>query len=189
MSEGLKLSNRCPTVDQLGIRVNEGLGNTGYQNYYCNGQVLDSYRLESAFLAYNNIVFDNSGFRNDYGSGQVLESYRLDLYLPAINQSRMDFSKSMSQLLGSLGDLNLNVMEGFNIVAACSDNWRQAMRANQTGRGDRISKLEKNLAVMRSSLRKTQDEYAKMCSNQHKVSFMIDQHERTVSNLNLDVHG
>ena len=83
MSEGLKLSNRCPTVDQLGIRVNEGLGNTGYQNYYCNGQVLDSYRLESAFLAYNNIVFDNSGFRNDYGSGQVLESYRLDLYLKA----------------------------------------------------------------------------------------------------------
>ena len=34
----------------------------------------------------------------------------------------IDFSKSMTQLLGSLGNLNENPREGFGIVAACSDN-------------------------------------------------------------------
>ena len=33
----------------------------------------------------------------------------------------------MTQLTESHGDLNLNLMGGFNIVAACSDNWRQSL--------------------------------------------------------------
>ena len=60
------------------------------------------------------------------------------------------------------------------------------MRANLTGRDNRLSKLEENLAVMRSSLRKTQDECARLSSAQRRVSSMIDQHKKSVSNLNLN---
>ena len=41
------------------------------------------------------------------------------------DQSRIDLSKPMTQLLESLGDLNQTIRSGFSIVAACSDNWRQ----------------------------------------------------------------
>ena len=85
--EGLQ---RSTAADQSGIGFSDGLSNTAPQNYYC--------------------------------SGQVLESYILDSDLPASNQSRIDFSKPMSQLQGSLGNLNENVNDGFNVVAACSDN-------------------------------------------------------------------
>ena len=34
-----------PIVHQIGTEFNDGLGNTGYQSGYRNGQVLDSYRL------------------------------------------------------------------------------------------------------------------------------------------------
>ena len=51
----------------------------------------------------------------------------------------IDFSNHMTQLLGPL--VNLNLMGGFNVVAACSDNWRQSMRANLTSHDDRLSKL------------------------------------------------
>ena len=82
--------------------------------------------------------------------------------LPASNERGINFSKSMSQLLGSLGNLNEKVMDGFSIVAAYSDNWRQSMRANLTGWDNRLSRLEESLGVMRSSLRKTQDECTRL---------------------------
>ena len=41
--------------------------------------------------------------------------------------STIDFSKSLTQLLSSMGNLNENPREGFGIVAACSDNWRHTM--------------------------------------------------------------
>ena len=41
--------------------------------------------------------------------------------------SNIDFSKSTTQLLGSLGNLNENLREGFGVVAACTDKWRQTM--------------------------------------------------------------
>ena len=57
-----------------------------------------------------------------------------------VEPGTIDFSKPMTQLLGSLGDLNLNLREGFNIIAPCSDNWRQSMRSYLTNHDDRLSK-------------------------------------------------
>ena len=46
----------------------------------------------------------------------------------------------LTQLLGSLGDLNQNLMGGFHSLAACSDNWNQSMSNYLTGHDDRLSK-------------------------------------------------
>ena len=62
-------------------------------------------------------------------------------YRPRIDPSNLYFSKSMAQLLGTLGDLNENLREGFCVVAACSDNWRLTIDSRLTSHKDRLSKL------------------------------------------------
>ena len=147
--------NYNPTSDQIGTRFNDGLGNTGYQNGYHNGQVLDSYRLESD--------------------------------LPAFDQSRIDFSKFLTQLLESLGDSNQNIRSGFSIVAACSDNWRQAMRAHLSDHDDRLSKLEQTLLARKSCVEKTQAASSELGIKQSRISSVVNQQENSVGNLNQEV--
>ena len=42
-----------------------------------------------------------------------------------VESSPKDFSKSLTQMLNSMGNLNGNPREGFAVVSACTDNWRQ----------------------------------------------------------------
>ena len=99
-------------------------------------------------------------------------------------QDRVDFSKPMTQLLESLGDLNQNLMGGFNVVAAFSDNWRQSTRIHLSGHDDMLSKLEQTLSTLRSSLRKAQAVSSEIGMKQSRMSSMVDHHENLVSNLN-----
>ena len=41
--------------------------------------------------------------------------------------SGIDFSKPMTQLFESLGNLKLYIKQGINVVSACSDNWNTTM--------------------------------------------------------------
>ena len=70
--------------------------------------------------------------------------------------SNIDFSKSMTQLLGSLGNLNENLREGFGTVAACFDNWRHTMGSRHTSHKDRLLKLEHNLSARNTAIKNTQ---------------------------------
>ena len=54
-------SDEYPINHQIGTGFNDGLGNTGFQNIYPSGQVLDSYIFESDLPAYNNIGLSNPG--------------------------------------------------------------------------------------------------------------------------------
>ena len=117
--------------------------------YHCNAQVFDSYRFGSDLIALNNIRSGNSSVNNhsvstqigtepnnglgitgycpSYHMTQESDAYRDELDPSVQTKDRIDFSKPMTQLLESVGDLNRNLVSGLNIVAACSDNWRQSM--------------------------------------------------------------
>ena len=58
----------------------------------------------------------------------------------------LDFSKSMLQLLESLGDLNENLREGFGIVAV----------ALKIGHEDMLLRLEHNILAMNTAIQNTQ---------------------------------
>ena len=49
--------NYNPILDQIGTKHTDGLDNTSFQNNYCSGQVLESYRLDSDFPAGNQSRF------------------------------------------------------------------------------------------------------------------------------------
>ena len=90
----------------------------------------------------------------------------------------------MTQLLESVGDLNLNLRSGFNIVAACSDNWRQSMRTQLTTHDNRLSKLENTLSTLKSSIRTAQATSSEIAVEQRRISTMVYQNEDTIRNLN-----
>ena len=75
---------------------------------------------------------------------------------PRAEPSYIDFSKSMMQLLGLLGNLNEKIREGFGIVATYSDNWRHTMGSGHTSHEDRLLKLEHNLSAMNTAIQNTQ---------------------------------
>ena len=57
--------NFNPTFDQIGTEPIDGLGDTGFQNIYCSGQVLDSYRFESDLSAFGNVGLYNPRSRDN----------------------------------------------------------------------------------------------------------------------------
>ena len=90
--------------------------------------------------------------------------------LSAQTEDGIDLAKPMTQLLESLGDLNQNLMSGFNVVTACSDNWRQSMRTQLTTHDDRLSKLENTLSTLKSSMQIVQATNSKIGVEQKSAS-------------------
>ena len=95
----------------------------------------------------------------------------------------------ISQLLGSLGDLNQNIREGFNIIAACSDNWNIAMGAHLTNQEDRLTKLEYEFAAMNSFILMNQSLNSEIQEEYQRVSSVIRKHEDIIPKLNLEVQA
>ena len=85
---------------------------------------------------------------------------RLMMFQPSTRSgaepSSIDFSKSLTQLLTSIGNLNENPREGFGIVAACSDNWRHTMGSQHTSHEERLLKLKHSLSAMNTAIQNTQ---------------------------------
>ena len=61
-----------------------------------------------------------------------------------------DFSKSLTQLLNSMGNLNENPREGFAVVSAFTDNWRQTMGSQYTSQEESLLKFTMNTAIQKS---------------------------------------
>ena len=104
-----------------------------------------------------------------------------------VEPGSIDLSESMTQLLGSLRDLNLTLKEGFNIIAACSDNWRHFMRTHLTNHDERLSKLAQTLSTMKSSVSTTQSSNSGIQAEQKRINPVIDQQENTISRLSKEV--
>ena len=90
----------------------------------------------------------------------------------------------MTQLLESVGDLNLNLVSGFNIVPACSDNWRQSMRTQLSTHDNILSKLENTLSILNTSIQTVQTTNSEIAVERRRISSMVLQHEDIVRNLN-----
>ena len=57
--------------------------------------------------------------------------------------SSIDFSQSLTQILSFLGhNLNVNPKEGFAIVSACTDIWKETMMSRHSNQEERIISLE-----------------------------------------------
>ena len=197
--------NHNPAFNQIGTEPNYRLGITGYQTNYCNAPVFDSYRVGSDLVAYKNIGLANpsvnynptsnqigtepndglgiTGYQSNYPNDQVPDSYRVGSDLCAQTKDGIDFSKPMTQLLESFGDLNLILMSGFNVVPACSNNWRQLMWTQLTAHDDRLSKLENTLSI---SMRTVQSVNSEIGVEQKRVPSVVHQHESLVRDLNQD---
>ena len=125
--------NFCPMISQPDTRSRAEPSNIDYQPMYCSDKVLNPYRV--------GLDLNTQGDQGEYNS------------CPMISQSgdrsreqssNIDFSKSLTQLLSSMGNLNENPREGFGIDAACSDNWRHTMGSQHTSHEDMLLKLEHN---------------------------------------------
>ena len=101
--------------------------------------------------------------------------------------SNIDFSKSLTQLLSSLGNLNENPRDGFGIVAACSDNWRHTMGSRHTSHEDRLLKLEHNLSAMKTAIQNTQSLNLGVQVGHRRIEAMIAQHESIIARLSHEV--
>ena len=112
---------------------------------YCSDKVFNSYRVGLDFTAQRNL-----------GESDSLPSIPQPNARPRVEPNNLDFFKSMAQLLGSLGDLNENIREGFGVVAACSENWRLTMDFCLTSHEDRLSKLEHKLSAMNTTIQTNQ---------------------------------
>ena len=118
-----------PVISQLAPVSRAGYSNTDYQPMYCSDKVLNPYRVGLDLTTQE----DQGEFNSHLVISQSCARSRTET-------SNIDFSKSMKQLLGSLGDLNENLREGFGILADCSDNWRHTMGSRLTSHEDRLLK-------------------------------------------------
>ena len=168
--------NPYPIILQLGTGSRAGSSNADYQSMYCSDKVLNSYRVGLDLTAQRNIGKSNTHL----STLQPNDGLRIE-------PRNIDFSKSMTQLLGSLGDLNQNIKEGFSVVAACSNNWRLALASRLTNHEDRLSKLEYELSAMNSSILTTQSLNSEIRMGYRRFNFLLEQHENIIPTLNLEV--
>ena len=122
--------NSHPIILQLGTGSEAEPSNTDNQYMYCSDKVLNSYRVGLDLTT-----------QEDLGESSSRPLFPQSSARFRIEPSNIDFSKLMAQLLGSVGDLNENLREGFGTVASCSDNWRITMGSCLTSHEDRLSKL------------------------------------------------
>ena len=121
--------NSRPIIFQPGTGFRAGPSKNDYQPMYCSYKVLNPYRVGLDLTTQE----DQGEFNSHLVISQSCARSRTET-------SNIDFSKSMKQLLGSLGDLNENLREGFGILADCSDNWRHTMGSRLTSHEDRLLK-------------------------------------------------
>ena len=86
----------------------------------------------------------------------------------------------MTQLLGSPGDLNENLMEGFGVVDPCSENWRLTMGSRLTSHKDRLSKLEHKLSAMNTTIQTTQSLSLGAQAEYRRINPIVTQHESII---------
>ena len=76
---------------------------------------------------------------------------------PRFESNSIDFSQSLTQILSSLGNnLNENPKEGFAIVSAWTDTWKETMISRYNNQEERVLSLEHSLLVMNNTIQGSQ---------------------------------
>ena len=72
-----------------------------------------------------------------------------------------DFSKSLTSILASLGNLKNDPRPGFQVISTCTDTWREETNSKYTRLDSKVQEIERSLCVLNKSIAekdKTQDE-------------------------------
>ena len=100
----------------------------------------------------------------------------------------IDVYQSLTQILSSLGhNLNENPREGFSIVSACTDTWKDTMISRHNNQKERILSLEHSLLVMNNTIQGSQTLFLGLQAEYRRMDEIITQHETIISRLRLEV--
>ena len=116
---------------------------------YCSDKVLNPYRV--------GLDLDTQEDLGEFSSCPIIS---LSGARSRPEPSSLDFSKSMTQLLGYLGNLNEN-----------------PMGSRHTSHKDRLLKLEHNLSAMNTAIQNVQSLNLGVQAEQRKIEAMVAQHK------------
>ena len=86
----------------------------------------------------------------------------------------IDFSQSLTQILASLGhNLNTNPKEGFNVISACTDTWKETMTGWHNRQEERILSLEHQLNLVNNAFQESQISYINLQENFKRLDDMV----------------
>ena len=99
---------------------------------------------------------------------------------PSDELNLTDFSQSLTQILASLGhNLNTNPKEGFNVISACTDTWKETMTAWHNKQEGRFLGLEHQLSLMNNAFQE----------DLKKLDHMESQHEAIIPIIREEVQS
>ena len=83
--------------------------------------------------------------------------------------------------------LNENPREGFAIVSACTDTWKDTMISRQNNQEERILSLEHSLLVMNNNIQVSQTLFSGLQADYSRMGEIVTQHETIILRLRLEV--
>ena len=86
-----------------------------------------------------------------------------------------------------MSNLNENPREGFAVVSACTDNWRQIMDSRYNSQEERLLKLEHSLLTMNTVIQKSQSLNLGIQADQWRIDALVTQHKNIIPRLNHEV--
>ena len=97
---------------------------------------------------------------------------------PRAESNSIDFSQSLTQILASLGhNLNANPKEGFDVISAGTDTWKETMTLRHNRQEERILNLAHQLSIMSINIQGSQNSLLKLQADFRRLDYMVIQHE------------
>ena len=90
-------------------------------------------------------------------------------------------------LVPDLGNLNENPREGFAIVSACTDTWRETMTSQYNSQEERLLKLEHSLLAMNTAIQGSHSIFLGLQAECKRIDAVITQHETLLPRLRHEV--
>ena len=157
-----------PTRDIINLI---GGGTGSYQSLAVNEQVVNPSGV-GVDLNYQGV---QGGFNSPHKTSQFAPRSRSE-------SNSIDFSQSLTQILSSLGhNLNAHPKEGFSIVFACTDMWKETMTTRHSNQEERILSLEHHLLVMTNTIQGSQTSFLGLQAEFGRLDEMVTRHEIVVS--------
>ena len=165
-----------PTRDNINI-TSERTGS--YQSLTTNYQVLNPDRA--------GLDLHYQGAQGGFSSHPIASQFASK---PRAESNSIDFSQSLTQILSFLRhNLNANTNEGFAIVSACADIWKETMTSRHNNQEERILGLEHNLLVMTNTIQGSQTSFLELQAELRRMDEMVTQHETIIPRLRLEVES
>ena len=109
---------------------------------------------------------------------------------PRNESNSIDFSQSLTQILSCLGhNSNANPKEGFTVVSACTDTWKETMTTRHNNQEERILSLEHHLLGMNNTIQGSQTFFLGLQAKFRRLYDMVTRHETVIPGLHVEVES